>query len=154
MHAMLEIRLMGSSRLCLVPLVPDIVPSVDLENRIIRLNPPSGLLDLSYEERQKIKVIKGFLPNEVNISKELRKELEGVSIVVSFQSSGTLKEYQGNKDMKDNHLVVASRDGKNNSYILDDDNDDDDNNDFAPTDRDEYELEQQEREIDRKRQYY
>ena len=85
-HAMLEVRLIGSDRLCLIPLVPNIVPSIDLENRIISLNPPPGLLQLSYEEKKRQQVVKGFLPNKVNISKELRKELEIVSKIISPQS--------------------------------------------------------------------
>jgi ribosomal 30S subunit maturation factor RimM len=45
----------------LIPFVPTIVPIVDLKNSMVYLDPPSGLLDLSYTHEEK-KPIKGFLP--------------------------------------------------------------------------------------------
>lgn len=51
MHSMLELRLGGdSNQLCLIPLVPQIVTLVDIENNRIEIDPPIGLLDLTYEE--------------------------------------------------------------------------------------------------------
>lgn len=47
----------------LIPLVPSIVPTVDLERRIIYIDPPSGLLDLTYVKEETVR-IKGFLPEK------------------------------------------------------------------------------------------
>ena len=49
-------------RLCLIPLVPSIVTHVDIATNTIILNPPKGLLDLTYEEKIKVGGIRGFLP--------------------------------------------------------------------------------------------
>ncbi len=46
--------------LLLIPLVPEIVPKIDLENQMILVDPPAGLLDLTYVREEKIK-IKGLL---------------------------------------------------------------------------------------------
>jgi len=45
----------------LIPLVPQIVPRVDLKEKKIFITPPSGLLDLTYVHEEKVR-IKGFLP--------------------------------------------------------------------------------------------
>lgn len=47
--------------LVLIPLVPSIVTTVDIERRIIYINPPGGLLDLTYVREDNVR-IKGFLP--------------------------------------------------------------------------------------------
>ena len=47
--------------LVLVPFVPEIVSSVNLEGRMVSIVPPPGLLDLSYRREEKVR-IKGFLP--------------------------------------------------------------------------------------------
>lgn len=83
MHPMLEVRKLPSKELCLVPLVPQIVPVINLEEDYIEINPPPGLLDLSYEEKKKRVTIRGFLPANVDINLQLRKELEIASVVVS-----------------------------------------------------------------------
>jgi 16S rRNA processing protein RimM len=63
----LEISLLSSSseeeqQLVMIPFVPQIVPHVDIkENRCIYINPPKGLLDLTFVRREKV-IIKGFLP--------------------------------------------------------------------------------------------
>eukprot|EP00536_Pseudo-nitzschia_multiseries_P004483 jgi/Psemu1/302622/fgenesh1_kg.74_\ len=46
--------------LLLIPLVPEIVPKIDLENQMILIDPPKGLLDLTYVREEKVK-IKGLL---------------------------------------------------------------------------------------------
>ena len=46
--------------LLLIPLVPEIVPKIDLENQMILVDPPAGLLDLTYVREEKVK-IKGLL---------------------------------------------------------------------------------------------
>ena len=46
--------------LLLIPLVPEIVPKIDLENQMILVDPPGGLLDLTYVREEKVK-IKGLL---------------------------------------------------------------------------------------------
>jgi len=48
--------------LVLIPLVPQIVPRVDLEQGEIFIDPPAGLLDLTYVREEKTR-IKGFLPS-------------------------------------------------------------------------------------------
>ena len=48
--------------LCLIPLVPSIVTHVDISTNTIILNPPKGLLELTYEEKIKVGGIRGFLP--------------------------------------------------------------------------------------------
>lgn len=45
----------------LIPLVPQIVPRVDIQGGAIYLDPPTGLLDLTYVREEKTR-IKGFLP--------------------------------------------------------------------------------------------
>jgi 16S rRNA processing protein RimM len=81
MHAMLEIRLADTEdKLCLIPLVPSIVTSVDMLNRKIILDPPKGLLDNTYLEKKIKVVIRGFLPERAaHLSKEDRKYLVSVS---------------------------------------------------------------------------
>ena len=46
--------------LLLIPLVPEIVPKIDLEKEMILVDPPAGLLDLTYVREEKVK-IKGLL---------------------------------------------------------------------------------------------
>ena len=46
--------------LLLIPLVPEIVPEIDLENQMILVDPPAGLLDLTYVREEKVK-LKGLL---------------------------------------------------------------------------------------------
>mmetsp|Transcript_25641 Transcript_25641/g.24501 ORF Transcript_25641/g.24501 Transcript_25641/m.24501 type:complete len:399 (+) Transcript_25641:138-1334(+) len=81
MHAMLEIRIAGTEdKLCLIPLVPSIVTSVDMLTRRIVLDPPKGLLDNTYLEKKLKVVIRGFLPERAaHLSKEDRRYLVGVS---------------------------------------------------------------------------
>ena len=45
----------------LIPLVPEIVPRVDIKSGAIHITPPLGLLDLTYVREEKVR-IKGFLP--------------------------------------------------------------------------------------------
>mmetsp|Transcript_11432 Transcript_11432/g.17298 ORF Transcript_11432/g.17298 Transcript_11432/m.17298 type:complete len:431 (+) Transcript_11432:131-1423(+) len=47
----------------LIPFVPSIVPTIDIETEVIYINPPKGLLDLTYVKEEKIR-IKGFLPEK------------------------------------------------------------------------------------------
>lgn len=46
--------------LVLIPLVPDIVPRVDVQEGKIHITPPAGLLDLTYVKEERLR-IKGFL---------------------------------------------------------------------------------------------
>ena len=46
--------------LLLIPLVPEIVTKIDLENQMILVDPPAGLLDLTYVREEKVK-LKGLL---------------------------------------------------------------------------------------------
>ena len=47
--------------LVLIPFVPQIVPKVDLKARQIWIDPPAGLLDLTYFREERVR-LKGFLP--------------------------------------------------------------------------------------------
>jgi 16S rRNA processing protein RimM len=47
--------------LVLIPFVPEIVPKIDLEEKKVVIDPPKGLLDLTYIREEKVK-IKGLLP--------------------------------------------------------------------------------------------
>jgi 16S rRNA processing protein RimM len=47
--------------LVLIPFVPPLVPIVDVQQRRIHIDPPTGLLDLTYVRSDKVRV-KGFLP--------------------------------------------------------------------------------------------
>jgi 16S rRNA processing protein RimM len=47
--------------LVLIPFVPALVPKVDVEKQKIYVDPPAGLLDLTYVREEKAR-IKGFLP--------------------------------------------------------------------------------------------
>jgi 16S rRNA processing protein RimM len=49
-------------QLVMIPFVPQIVPHVDItEQQCIYINPPKGLLDLTFVRRERV-IIKGFLP--------------------------------------------------------------------------------------------
>jgi 16S rRNA processing protein RimM len=45
----------------LIPMVPSIVPTVDIERKLLYIDPPIGLLDLTYVQEDNVR-IKGFLP--------------------------------------------------------------------------------------------
>jgi 16S rRNA processing protein RimM len=47
--------------LILIPMVPEIVIKINLEDQLILVDPPSGLLDLTYIREEKVK-LKGLLP--------------------------------------------------------------------------------------------
>jgi 16S rRNA processing protein RimM len=87
MHAQLELRILppdsssigkkvsnsiprkqrGPPQHCLIPLVPSIVPVVDLQHRCLFLDPPPGLLELTYviDTGGKGRAVKGYLPATV-----------------------------------------------------------------------------------------
>ena len=91
MHACLEVQKTGSSsssssqksELCLLPLVPSIVTHVDVVARRILVQPPEGLLDLVYEEKDKAVTLRGFLPSAVALSPLNRRLLEQSTIYVT-----------------------------------------------------------------------
>ena len=56
----------------LIPLVPSIVPTIDIERRILYIDPPSGLLDLTYVKEENVR-IKGFLPEVSSYEKNRNK---------------------------------------------------------------------------------
>ena len=85
MHSMLELRkIENEDELCLIPLVPQIVLTVDLENKILVIDSAYiGLFDYSYIEKKKI-VIRGFLPKKsAYLTDKDRKELEKNSIFIT-----------------------------------------------------------------------
>jgi len=95
MHACLEVQKTGSSssgnsssssqknELCLLPLVPSIVTHVDVVAKRILVQPPEGLLDLVYEEKDKAVTLRGFLPSAVALSPLNRRLLEQSTIYVT-----------------------------------------------------------------------
>jgi 16S rRNA processing protein RimM len=83
MHAMIELKKINSDELCLIPFVPQIVTSIDLNNKVVIINPPIGLLDLTYTEMKRI-VIRGYLPETaIGLSDVERMELERYCIFIS-----------------------------------------------------------------------
>ena len=85
MHAMLEIQIAGTEdKLCLIPLVPSIVTSVDIKTNRIVIDPPSGLLDFTYLQKKEKIVLRGFLPEKaMHLSNEDRRYLRKVSVLQS-----------------------------------------------------------------------
>ena len=82
MHAMIEVKKIGTEDLTLLPLVPSIVLHVDLQARRILLDPPPGLLDLVYVEKDKPVVLRGFLPERsACLSRQQRAWLERQSVL-------------------------------------------------------------------------
>lgn len=82
MHAMIEVKKIGTEDLTLLPLVPSIVLRVDLSARRILLDPPPGLLDLVYVEKDKPVVLRGFLPERsACLSRQQRAWLERQSVL-------------------------------------------------------------------------
>lgn len=73
-HDFLELLLPGTDsgfasykdELVLIPFVPQLVPIVDLKQRKIQIDPPLGLLDLTYVRSDKVRV-KGFLPSSIKL---------------------------------------------------------------------------------------
>jgi len=55
---------------CYIPFVEQIVPVVDLDNNLVMINPPPGLLNLSFIKQEKI-VIRGKLP-EVSLYESMK----------------------------------------------------------------------------------
>lgn len=79
MHSLLEIQKRDSKQLVLVPFVPHIVVHVDISNGVVLIDPPDGLLDLTYEEFKRV-VIRGLLPeNAIGLTTTERLELEHMS---------------------------------------------------------------------------
>ena len=80
-----------SSELCLIPLVPQIVISVDIDAKRIILDPPKGLLELTYFEKVKY-VIRGFLPERaLHLTESDRRELRLNTIFVEDKNGVTLQ---------------------------------------------------------------
>lgn len=91
MHAQLELELFVQSNhhhqqqatnseskklLCMVPFVPSIVPVVDVANQCLFIDPPLGLLEMTYNEKPKRVVIRGYLPEFIDrLTDEAREYL-------------------------------------------------------------------------------
>ncbi len=58
--------------LVLIPLVPSIVTTVDIERKVMYIDPPGGLLDLTYVKEDNFR-IKGFLPETSSYEKNKYK---------------------------------------------------------------------------------
>mmetsp|Transcript_7213 Transcript_7213/g.9370 ORF Transcript_7213/g.9370 Transcript_7213/m.9370 type:complete len:357 (+) Transcript_7213:124-1194(+) len=56
-------------KLVLIPLVEQIVPLVDVANGFLLIDPPAGLLDLTYVKNERVR-IKGFLPSSYDPDEE------------------------------------------------------------------------------------
>ena len=77
MHSLLEVKLLSQQKLTLVPFVPAVVTKVDVVSGKVVVDPPPGLLDLTYEETKRV-VIRGFLPEVSSINPQVRRWLETV----------------------------------------------------------------------------
>eukprot|EP00977_Amphora_coffeiformis_P027343 scaffold34604_cov164-Amphora_coffeaeformis.AAC.11 len=64
--------------LVLIPFVPQIVPTVNLADRQIWIDAPSGLLDLTYFREERVR-LKGFLPPSWEGKEEEKEEEENVT---------------------------------------------------------------------------
>lgn len=83
MHSILEIKFYHNEELCLIPLVPSIVRHVDVANRVVVIDPPDGLLDLTYSETKKY-VLRGYLPARCeSLTDEMRRHLASATVFVS-----------------------------------------------------------------------
>ena len=53
---------------CLLPLVPSIVPVIDLPNKRAYIDPPVGLMDFTYEQQPLMRraPLRGFLPSHID----------------------------------------------------------------------------------------
>lgn len=82
MHALLELRMLGSRDHCLLPFVPALVPEVDTKRRTITICPPEGLLSLTYEV-EPITVVRAFLPSSIDrLSAAVRAQInENVHLI-------------------------------------------------------------------------
>jgi ribosomal 30S subunit maturation factor RimM len=102
MHAQLEIQLISSAvklssqnrntiekaaNLCLIPFVPSIVPVVNLQEKYCILEPPEGLLELTYAPVEKV-IIRGYLvPHIDRLTEEDRRRLNAKVIFCTPISS-------------------------------------------------------------------
>lgn len=94
MHAQLELELFVRSNhhqqqqqhatnnesnklLCMVPFVPSIVPVVHVANQCLFIDPPLGLLEMTYNDKPKRVVIRGYLPEFIDrLTDEEREYLQ------------------------------------------------------------------------------
>ena len=165
MHATLEIKKSQSNELFLVPMVPQLVPIVNIKDDYIEINPPAGLLDLTYEEKKKRVVVRGFLPASVEINSQLRRELEIASVLVSSSagitssssSSSSSSSFPSNESERKECTEKKALLRKNKLSDVDMKESDKNLNqhDERSTDiTEEYLLEKQEKERDKKRKFY
>lgn len=91
MHSMLEIRVRGTKQHCLVPFVPSIVPEVNLVDRYLLLNPPAGLLDLTYEVDTKV-IIRGSLPARIEWLSDAERDVIMRNSIRLFPEGGLVVE--------------------------------------------------------------
>jgi len=89
MHAMLELKIFApaslvsdSVELCLIPLVPQIVTLIDTKTSIVILDPPIGLLDMTYREKIEKLVLRGFLPAVASVTNKQRRELQASQTII------------------------------------------------------------------------
>ena len=68
--------------LCLVPLVPSIVRIVDTKLNLLVIDPPTGLLELTYEEKIKANIKGYFAEYAQSVSVELRRELVMSTVLI------------------------------------------------------------------------
>lgn len=87
MHSMLEIRKRGTRDFCLIPFVPSIVVEVDIQNKRVFIDPPEGLLDLSYEVVEKF-VVKGYLPAKIEWLSATQREWLLKNAILTYPAGG------------------------------------------------------------------
>ena len=108
MHSLLEIKLHSQKRLSLVPFVPAVVTKVDMVAGTVVVDPPPGLLDLTYEETKRI-VIRGFLPEVATIDPQVRKWLETVYPFADVNTAASPRRISGITTKANQRRLLFSR---------------------------------------------
>lgn len=89
MHSLLEVRLRNTTKHCLVPFVPAIVVDVLLDQAALIIEPPDGLLSLTYEVDTKV-TIRGYLPRRVTWLSDADRERLMRNSVQLFSDGGVI----------------------------------------------------------------
>lgn len=92
MHSMIELRFRGTEKYCLVPFVPSIVTNVMLDDKALIVEPPVGLLEMTYESDQKV-IVRGYLPSRISwLSEKDRQILMNTSIRMFGEGGAVVPE--------------------------------------------------------------
>lgn len=92
LHSNIEIKLKSTKDLCMIPFIPEIITEIDLPNRRIFIDPPEGLLEMTYPEEKTKVVIRGFLPQQVSLTESQRTALENITLLKYPQGGVVINE--------------------------------------------------------------